>query len=86
MKTWLLLLMLIGGLSACQDSPIPTLSKEDKEAIDTLYLAELQTLRPYLDSLCELNFDSLVKIAADSMLIERIEEIEEQRNRYRNEK
>lgn len=68
---------------ACEEDTTPKITKADIEIIDTLYLDRLKTFRPYLDSICDANFDSLVTTAVDSMLIERMEEIEKQRSRYR---
>ena len=69
--------------TACEEDTTPQLTKADIDAIDTLYMNKLKTFRPYLDSICAVQFDSLVQLAVDSMLIERMEEVERQRNRYR---
>ncbi|MFK7932593.1 MAG: hypothetical protein AB8G22_03730 [Saprospiraceae bacterium] len=68
--------------TACEEDTTPQLNKADIDIIDTLYMNELKSFRPYLDSICEAQFDSLVQLAADSMLIERMEEVERQRSRY----
>ncbi len=50
------------------------LTSAERVKIDTLYTREVKTLRPYLDSLCEANFDAMVARAVDSLLIVRREE------------
>ena len=52
------------------------LTSAERVKVDTLYSKEVKTLRPYLDSLCEAQFDSLVQRAVDSLLeVRRAEEI-----------
>lgn len=48
------------------------LSRDMRRAIDTLAAREINVLRPQLDSLCAVWFDSLVTEAADSILDVRI--------------
>lgn len=74
---------LLLSLTACEEDTTPKITKADLEIIDTLYLEKLKTFRPYLDSICDAQLDSLVAIAVDSMLIKRMEEIEKQRSRYK---
>ena len=50
------------------------LTSAERIKVDTLYTREVKTLRPYLDSLCDSNFDAMVAQAVDSLLQVRREE------------
>ena len=52
------------------------IDRSTQRAIDTLSAKEIRVLRPVLDSLCDVQFDSLVNAAMDSILAERRLEIE----------
>lgn len=69
-------------LSACEDDRKPTLSKKDLIAVDTIYKNQISGLRKTLDSICDARHDSLVVVAADSMIIIRLKEIAKQRARF----
>lgn len=71
-------------LDACVDEGPPRLTRADRNEIDTLYLEEIKTLRPILDSLCEVTFDAEVRVLVDSLLIEREREVEQLRSRQRS--
>lgn len=73
-------LLLLAGLTisvltgGCTEEPPPTLLGKDRELIDTLYLQEVQVLRPQLDSLCEAIFEEEVARSVDSMVAIRRQE------------
>jgi len=67
---------LSAGLAACTEPPPPTLNYKERLLVDSLYNQGVDSLRPILDSLCTLHFDSLVQASVDSMMQERLEEIE----------
>ena len=53
------------------------LTSAERVKVDTLYTREVRVLRPYLDSLCDANFDKMVTNAVDSLLeVRRQEEIQ----------
>ncbi|MAT53229.1 MAG: hypothetical protein CMN32_02030 [Saprospirales bacterium] len=62
--------------AACTEPPPPTLNYKERLLVDSLYNQGVDSLRPILDSLCTLHFDSLVQASVDSMMQERLEEIE----------
>lgn len=63
-------------LMACTEPPPPTLNYKERLLVDSLYNSGVDSLRPILDSLCNLHFDSLVQTSVDSMMEERLAEIE----------
>ncbi len=73
-------------LLACTEPPTPTLNYKERLLVDSLYNHGVDSLRPILDSLCALSFDSLVQVSADSMMQERLEEIERYLERIKGEK
>lgn len=88
-KQWIFafncLLMAACTLPACTEPPPPTLSYPQRLLVDSLYNFGVDSLRPLLDSLCTAQFDSLVQRNADSMMQERLEEIERYLERIRRE-
>ena len=75
----LLVFLSITQMSCLEDPPM--LNKEDYKQIDSLYIAERKILLSELDSICEANFDSRVKIAVDSLMERRLKEIDRLKNR-----
>lgn len=57
------------------------LTSRERVRVDTLYSKEVKLIRGQLDSICEMNHDSLLKLAVDSILKVRI--IEEAKLRAR---
>jgi len=51
------------------------LDRTMRKAIDTTSAKQIVILRPILDSLCDMRFDSLVQVAVDSILEKRQLEI-----------
>jgi hypothetical protein len=51
------------------------IDRDTRRMIDTLASAEIQILRPVMDSLCTQQLDSLVRTLRDSVLAERREEM-----------
>ncbi len=76
LKISLATLCLAALWGACTEPPPPTLNYKERLQVDSLYNKGVDSLRPILDSLCELQFDSLVQASVDSMMHERMEEIE----------
>jgi len=77
MKSLLGIFCLIFLVSCTEEAPL-TLSADDRKLIDSLYIKQVNELKPEIDSLCELNFDKRVANLVDSILQERQVEIEEQ--------
>ena len=76
-STQLILILIFSiSLSSCgeKEKTKVRLTSAERVKVDTLYTREVKILRPYLDSLCETKFDSLVAKAVDSLLIVRREE------------
>jgi len=69
---------------ACNDQPNIELrlTPAERNRIDTLYNARLDSLRPIWDSLCDANYQTLVRNAVDSIVKQRLQE--EKRLRARN--
>ncbi len=80
-----LLLIYIGSTLSCSEPPPRTLTLAERKLADSLFQEEVKRLKPQLDSLCELRFDSLVKSALDSMLEVRKELMEKQLKRLQKE-
>ena len=73
----LLSLVLLAVLTACSpnDNPVNVqFTVEERQRIDELVIAELATLRPEMDSLCQETFDDRVAVAVDSIIQVRLEE------------
>lgn len=79
------ILFCLTAWSGCTEDPPPALSYKDREMIDSLFRMKIDTLRPYLDSLCEARTDSMVKRNADSIMDERLGEIQRYLERIRQE-
>jgi len=58
------------SFSACKE-PEVKLTRADKKAIDTLTTNQLKIQRVLLDSLCEVERDSIIQKAVDSILVVR---------------
>ena len=65
-----------------RDSVRLRLTAAERARIDTLYTAKIDSIRPYLDSLCEANFASELEVAVDSIIQQRKLEEERLRARY----
>lgn len=68
------------GFHACSETS-DKLTVLEKQAVDTIYLKKIKEIRPLLDSICSVREDSLIKLAADSIVRAREEEIEKIMNR-----
>lgn len=68
-------------LPACEEQPLPALTFRQRELADTLYLEKVSVLRPQWDSICESRFDSLLRVAVDSLI--QVRKAEEARLRAR---
>lgn len=71
--------------TACTADPPPTLRYKDREIVDSLFRVRIDTLKPFLDSLCEVRHDSAVRYKVDSILEVRISEKEKYLERLRKE-
>ncbi|MFQ5448346.1 MAG: hypothetical protein ACE5FF_15585 [Saprospiraceae bacterium] len=71
--------------TACTQDPPPTLTYKDRELADSLYRLQVDTLNPVMDSLCKARFDSAVQHNVDSMMAERLSEIEKYLQRIKRE-
>jgi hypothetical protein len=71
--------------TACTEDPPPTLTYKDRELADSLYRLQVDTLNPVMDSLCKARFDSAVQHNVDSMMAERLSEIEKYLERIKRE-
>jgi len=67
--------------SACTDPPPPALSTKDRNLIDSLAREKIKKVKPVLDSICEAEFDTRVKGLVDSIMKERLDEIDIQLKR-----
>lgn len=77
LRTISALLLVSLFLSACgsKDTAVNLrLTPTERNRIDTLYTARLDSLRPIWDSLCELNYPAIVELAVDSIVEQRLEE------------
>ncbi len=77
--------LLVWGLvvlgSACTDPPPPALSSKDRNLIDSLVREKIKKIKPVLDSICDAEFDTRVKGLVDSIMKERLDEIDIQLKR-----
>lgn len=62
------------------------LSSNERALMDSLYIKEIEVLRPQWDSLCELRYESEVAKAVDSLIKTRLEEEIRLRARINKEK
>lgn len=84
MKQTVLFLMLCFGLSACspeRDEVRVKLTLKERELVDQLVTAHLDSIRPILDSLCSATSLDRVAVATDSIVQRRLEEEARLRNR-----
>ena len=63
-------------LASCTDPHAGQLTEAEKALVDSLYKKDIDSIRMYYDSLCTAQYDSLFNAARDSILEERIQEIE----------
>ena len=66
-------LLLITG---CSDPHGGQLTEAENSLVDTLYNKDIDSIRLYYDSLCTAQYDSVFQTLIDSILKERIREIE----------
>ncbi|MEL6355412.1 MAG: hypothetical protein AAFQ37_00620 [Bacteroidota bacterium] len=75
---WVLIvccLLLFGTCSSPEEEDVRLrLTSSEWRQIDTLVSREVRILRPYYDSLCQVNFEQLVATATDSIVQKRLEE------------
>ena len=76
-----LVLLFIFFLLSCGEEPPLTLSWEERSLVDSLFKAEVNKIRPEVDSICDMRFDSMVNYYKDSLWTDRIEEIQRQLER-----
>ncbi|GIV31271.1 MAG: hypothetical protein KatS3mg029_0622 [Saprospiraceae bacterium] len=81
----ILWLCLLGGWiwPGCTEPPPPVLNYKERLLVDSLYNKGVDSLRPILDSICQVHFDSIVQSKVDSMMQERLHEIEVYMERIR---
>lgn len=72
-------------LSACTPDPPPTLNYKDRQLVDSLFRLQVDSIKPILDSICDLQFDSAVQHTVDSIMKERQSEIEKYLDRIKKE-
>ncbi len=72
--------LLLIGVTSCTERDV-RLSVNDRQAVDTIYLHKLDSLRPIWDTLCSANRDRMIQEAVDSLV--RIRREEEARLRER---
>ncbi len=83
----LILLMLalsVTVLSSCEQKEKP-LTTAERMATDSIYRKRMKVFRPFMDSICKTQRDSLIQIAMDSMLRERADDVERQLERLKKE-
>lgn len=73
------ILLIFGGVllllaNACEEDPAFLLASQ-RTRIDTISANQIKLLRPELDSLCDEQFDALIKQAQDSIMETRMKEI-----------
>ncbi|HHM21861.1 MAG TPA: hypothetical protein ENJ20_07535 [Bacteroidetes bacterium] len=84
-------LFIVGALTgcllsvSCTPDPPPTLRFKDRQIVDSLFRKNVDSLKPLLDSLCDLRFDSAVRYAVDSIIREREAEKEAYLKRLKKE-
>lgn len=75
-------MLLMLTMSACKEQKTNyNLTSGERAQIDTLYLNEINAVRPKLDSLCEAQFEQMVQHALDSILLVRRQEEAKMRER-----
>lgn len=70
---------------ACTEPPPPSLSFREREIVDSLFRRQVDRLHPLYDSLCKARMDSLVQHNVDSIMAERMSEIEQYLERIKGE-
>lgn len=81
---WTYLVLIIGLVFfgyGCTDPPLPALGPNDRNLIDSLTKEKIKVIKPKLDSICDSGFDKRVKNMVDSIMKERLDEIEAQLKR-----
>jgi hypothetical protein len=76
MTRLLLMAIAILTLLACARRPV-TPTRESRRAIDTMFTQQVMQLQPAMDSFCAKYGDSIYQVAIDSMLRERMAEMQE---------
>ena len=72
-------------LIACTPDPPPTLNHKDRQLVDSLFRKEVDSLKPIIDSLCDMRYDSVVQHTVDSIMKERQSEIDKYLERLKKE-
>ena len=75
------LLALGGALAGCGDDEGRPLSSSERRAVSQRYADTVRAITPVVDSLCEAHHDALVAALADSLLDERVADLERQAKR-----
>jgi hypothetical protein len=73
LRLFIALLPLLGATS-CQEDENIRLTSRERIQVDTLSSKQIDSLRPYMDSICATSYQGLVKQALDSLLQVRREE------------
>lgn len=74
LRLFIALLPLLGA-TGCQQEENIRLTSRERIQIDTLSSKQIDSLRPYMDSICATSYQGLVKQALDSLLqVRRAEE------------
>jgi len=60
-------MLILLGMGSCGKRTVQ-LDRDLRKAIDTLAAKQINILRPELDSLCDLRFDSMVAASVDSIM------------------
>lgn len=72
-----LLLLLLLALTACtgeSEEVNVRLTMDERERLDNLIVAHMDSMRPIMDSLCAVNFEDRVAVATDSIVQRLLEE------------
>jgi len=70
------LLLLVLPLACTVDSSDVPLTRDERTMIDSIYRVRSATVKKEVDSLCDLRFERFVDHAVDSIMEERLQEIE----------
>ena len=72
--------VLLLNISACEEEKAPTkISYKDRQYADSLYKDTVLVIKVELDSICELGFEDMVTRFRDSIMKERVTEMEAQK-------
>lgn len=77
-------LLMFGLLLGCSDDNAKVnyrLTSKERQKVDTLVARQLRIMRPRIDSLCDLHFETKVAAATDSIIQLRLEQEARLRNR-----